>query len=90
MKLKNRAAPNFNRASRERALANTLRSSISAKIEYATGVTINVSSKHKLCPPMIVTAIAERCAEPAPMPIAVGIKPPMIENVVIKIGLKRT
>ena len=59
-KLKNLAALNFNRASRARAAAKTLRSSSSAKIEYATGVTTNVSSKQRLWPPMIVTAIAER------------------------------
>ena len=89
-KLKNLAALNFTRASLFFAAAKTLFSSISAKIEYATGVTTRVSSKHKLCPPMMVTAIAERCAEPAPIPIAVGINPPMIENVVIRIGLSLT
>ena len=59
-------------------------------MEYATGVTTSVRIKHKLCPPMIVTAMADRCAEPAPMPIAVGISPAIIESVVINIGLSLT
>ena len=41
-------------------------------------------------PPMMVTAIADRCAEPAPIPNAVGMSPATIENVVIKIGLSLT
>src|SRR5262249_5663895 len=56
---------------------------------YATGVSNSVSSRQNNCPPMIVTAMAERCALPAPCPNAVGIKPAMIANVVIRIGRKR-
>ena len=39
---------------------------------------------------MIVTAMADRCEAPAPMPIAVGIRPATIDNVVIRIGRSRT
>src|SRR5216683_3333113 len=62
----------------------------SAKYEYATGTKSRVSSKHSACPPIIVTAIDARCSEPAPMPIATGISPAMMENVVIRIGRRRT
>ena len=39
---------------------------------------------------MIVTATAERWADPAPMPMAVGMRPATIESVVIRIGRRRT
>ena len=38
---------------------------------------------------MIVTAIADLVAAPVPMAIAVGIKPAMIEKVVIRMGRRR-
>ena len=62
----------------------------SAKYEYATGTTRSVSSRHSVCPPIIVTAIDARCSEPAPIPMATGIRPATIESVVIKIGRRRT
>src|SRR6266446_10725865 len=61
------------------------RASNSARYEYATGTTSRVSSKHSACPPIIVTAIDARCSEPAPIPIATGISPAIMENVVIRI-----
>src|SRR6266404_4540851 len=60
VELNSRVTANLVLASLALAAAKTRFSSISAKIEYATGVTTSVSSKHRLWPPMIVTAIAER------------------------------
>src|SRR6266849_5719067 len=62
----------------------------SARYEYATGTTSKVSSKQSVCPPMMVTAIEARCSEPAPMPIATGSSPAMMESVVIRMGRRRT
>jgi hypothetical protein len=55
---------------------------------FATGTTSKVSNKHRICPPIMVTAIEARCSEPAPMPMATGISPAIaiMESVVIRIG----
>src|SRR6266849_8070553 len=62
----------------------------SARYEYATGTTSKVSSKQSVCPPMMVTAMEARCSEPAPIPMATGISPAMMERVVIRMGRRRT
>src|SRR2546423_1279305 len=56
--------------------------SASAKRESARGGTSRGGSRKSIGPPMMVTATAERWAEPAPMPIAVGIRPATMESVV--------
>src|SRR5262249_40258559 len=75
-------------AALHQALQGSMRNSV--RYEYATGTTSRVSNRHSVWPPMMVTAIDARCSEPAPSPIATGIRPAIIETVVIRIGRRRT
>ena len=71
--------------SREAHLAQGAASN-SARYEYADRHHEQRQQKHRVWPPMMVTAIEARCSEPAPIPMATGMSPAMIESVVMRIG----